>query len=228
MRNSLVIFKKQIKDTFKNKMILIQFVLYPVMTLVMENAIHIDGMPELFFTKLFSVMYIGMAPLTCVASIIAEEKEKDTLRVLLMANVKSWQYLVGVGAYVWIICMLGAGAMATGYRESDIFTYLCFMGLGFFISIIAGACIGLISKNQMSATSLAMPVMLILAFLPMLAMFNERIAKIARFSYSQQIKICLDNMSMKLLWPENYGIIAANIVILLVVFIVLFRKRELA
>ena len=91
MRNSIIIIKKQLKDTFKNKTILIQFLLFPIMTLVMENAINMEGMPDLFFTKLFSVMYIGMAPLTSVAAIISEEKEKNTLRVLMMANVKPWQ-----------------------------------------------------------------------------------------------------------------------------------------
>lgn len=105
MRNVLIIIKKQLKDTIKNKTILIQFLLFPIMTLIMEYAIVIDGMPELFFTKLFSIMYIGMAPLTSVAAIISEEKEKNTLRVLMMANVKPWQYLMGVGIYVWLICM---------------------------------------------------------------------------------------------------------------------------
>ena len=61
------------------------------MTVIMENAISLEGMPELFFTKLFAIMYIGMAPITSVAAIISEEKEKNTLRVLMMANVKPWQ-----------------------------------------------------------------------------------------------------------------------------------------
>ena len=94
MRNIGVIIKKQIKDTLKNKTVLIQFVMFPVLTLVFENAINIPDMPELFFTKLFSVMYMGMAPLTSVAAIIAEEKEKNTLRVLTMANVKAWEYML--------------------------------------------------------------------------------------------------------------------------------------
>ena len=94
MRNSMIIIKKQIKDTLKNKTILVQFILFPIMTLVMENAINLEGMPELFFTKLFSIMYIGMAPLTSVSAIISEEKEKNTLRVLMMANVKPLQYLL--------------------------------------------------------------------------------------------------------------------------------------
>ena len=108
MHNIGVIIKKQIKDTLKNKTVLIQFVMFPVLTLIFENAINIPDMPELFFTKLFSVMYMGMAPLVAVASIIAEEKEKNTLRVLTMANVKAWEYLAGIGIYVWTICMAGA------------------------------------------------------------------------------------------------------------------------
>lgn len=76
------IFWKLLKDTLKNKTILIQFVMFPFMTVIMENAITIEGMPEHYFANLFAVMYVGMAPLTCAASIISEEKEKNTLRVL--------------------------------------------------------------------------------------------------------------------------------------------------
>ena len=75
MRNVVTIVKKQLKDTLKNKTVLIQFVMFPVLTLIFEHAINIPDMPELFFTKLFSVMYMGMAPLTAVAAIISEEKE---------------------------------------------------------------------------------------------------------------------------------------------------------
>ena len=38
MRNIGIIFKKQIKDTFKNKTVLIQFVMFPAMTLIMEKC----------------------------------------------------------------------------------------------------------------------------------------------------------------------------------------------
>lgn len=165
------------------------------MTLVMENAINMEGMPDLFFTKLFSVMYIGMAPLTSVAAIISEEKEKNTLRVLMMANVKPWQYLMGVGIYVWSLCMLGACVMSAQLEGKDIIPYLCLMGSGFAISIVGGACIGVFAKNQMGATSLVMPVMMVLAFAPMLATFNASIAKFAGIFYTQQIKLCLDTLS---------------------------------
>ncbi len=227
MRNSLIIIKKQLKDTLKNKTVLIQFILFPVLTLIMEKAISIDGMPELFFTKLFSIMYIGMAPLTSAAAIISEEKEKNTLRVLTMANVKPWQYLTGIGLYVWFICMIGAGVMATGIKREDIPFYMLVMAVGFAISILAGACIGIFSKNQMTATSIVMPVMLIFAFSPMLAMFNDKIEKVARFAYTQQLKRIMDDMTFSGIRTEGICILAVNAMLMVVLFFVAFRKKGL-
>ena len=192
MRNAGVIFKKQLKDTLKNKTVLIQFIMFPAMTLLMENAVKIPDMPELFFTKLFSVMFLGMAPITSAAAIISEEKEKNTLRVLMMANVKPWEYLLGVGLYVWTLCMAGAGIMATGLPASDIPFYLGIMAAGLVISVVIGACIGVFASNQMSATSLFVPVMMVFSFSPMLAMFNDKIEKVARVFYTQQLRVLMN------------------------------------
>ena len=112
MKNITAVFLKQIKETFRNKTILIQFLMFPVMVIIMENAIKLENMPEHFFVKLFAVMFVGMAPLTCMSAIISEEKEKNTLRALMMSNVKLFEYLLGVGAYVFIMCIIGAVVFA--------------------------------------------------------------------------------------------------------------------
>ena len=230
MRNVLTVIEKQIKDTFKNKTILIQFILFPAMTLIMENAITMKDMPELFFTRLFSVMYIGMAPLTSTAAIISEEKERDTLRVLMMANVKPVQYLIGVGIYVWSICMIGACVIATGIPGDKIPAYMTVMAMGFVISIIAGACIGIWSKNQMAATSLVMPVMMILSFVPMIAVFNEGVEKISKIFYTKQIMDLMDGIILK----ESAGIgrfgtavITVNAALFIVFFLLAYHKKGL-
>ena len=227
MRNALVIFKKQLKDTLKNKTVLIQFIMFPLMTLVIENAITLPDMPELFFTKLFSVMYIGMAPVTAAAAIISEEKEKNTLRVLMMANIKPWEYLLGVGAYVWTLCMAGAGIMATGLASTDIPFYLGVMAAGFVVSIAIGACIGIFSSNQMTATSLFVPVMMVFSFSPMLAMFNDKIEKVARIFYTQQLRVLMNRMSFEGIKPESILILAVNAVLALALFFVAFRRKGL-
>lgn len=227
MHNTGVIIKKQVKDTLKNKTVLIQFVMFPVLTLIFENAINIPDMPELFFTKLFSVMYMGMAPLVAVASIIAEEKEKNTLRVLTMANVKAWEYLAGIGIYVWTICMAGAGVMATTLPLDDIPFYLGVMAAGFIISIAVGACIGIIASNQMAATSLSLPVMLIFSFMPMLAMFNDKIEKIAGIFYTQQIRELLGNMTFDGIKTETMLVVAVNALLALSLFFAAFKRKGL-
>ena len=227
MRNAGIIFKKQLKDTFKNKTVLIQFLMFPVMTLIMENCVNIPDMPELFFTKLFAVMYMGMAPLTSVASIISEEKEKNTLRVLMMANVKPWEYLSGVGIYVWTLCMAGAGIMATGVPSERIPFFLSVMAIGFTLSIVMGACIGVFSPNQMVATSLFMPVMMVFSFAPMLALFNDKIEKVAGVFYTQQLRILLNQMSFDGMTAKAAIVLIINAALALGLFFAAFRKKGL-
>ena len=227
MRNVKVILEKQLKDTLKNRMVLIQFVLFPLMTLVMEHAVRLEGMPDLFFTKLFSVMYMGMAPLTAMAAILSEEKEKNTLRVLTMANVRPWEYLAGVGVYVWGLCMVGAAVMASGFTAGDIPFYLLVMGLGFALSVAAGACIGVCAKNQMAATSLVMPVMMVLSFTPMLAMFNDTIEKIAKFFYTQQMRTLLEGMTWKAVGTEEAVILGVNALLAVMLFFAAFKRKGL-
>ena len=74
MNNIFIILKKQIKDTLKNKAVLIQFVMFPAMAFIMTKSVKIEGMPSDFFVNMFSVMYVGMAPLVAVSAIISEEK----------------------------------------------------------------------------------------------------------------------------------------------------------
>ncbi len=230
MKNITAIFQKQIKDTFKNKAVLIQFLMLPVISVVMENSIHIEGMPEHFFANLFAVMYIGMAPLTSMAAIISEEKEMNTLRVLLMSNVKSAEYLIGVGSYILIACMLGGLMIGTGgnYRGLPLLAFLGIMAVGILASLLIGAVIGTFSRNQVMATSLTVPIMCIFSFLPMLSMFNGTIEKIAKITYSQQISILINGIDHINVSCENAGIILINIGAAAILFGYAYKKCGLA
>lgn len=217
---------KELKDTIKNKTILIQFLMFPCMTIIMENAISIEGMPEHFFVNLFSTMYIGMAPLTSVASIISEEKEKNTLRVLQMSNVRAFEYLISNAIYVISVCMVGSLIMGLvgEYRGRDLVCYLLIMLVGHFTSIIVGATIGVASNNQMMATSLTVPVMMIFSFLPMLSMFNESIMKISKYIFTEQLFILINDISNLHIDAENALILAVNLILTFAIFVGVYRK----
>ncbi len=222
MRNHiLAILWKQMKDTFKNKAIQIQFLMFPMMTFIMETAMDIEGMPAHFFVNMFATMYIGMAPLVSISSIIAEEKEKNTLRVLHMANVKAGAYLIGNAIYIWLICMAGSLVMglAGGYRGEGLLQFLVIMAAGHVISILLGAAIGVFSKDQMSATSMTVPVMLVFSFLPMLSMFNETIGKVAKFFYSQQISLLLHTLPGLKVTGECIAVVLVNVAVIAAVFV---------
>lgn len=229
MKNISAIFVRQLKDTIKNKSILIQFLMFPVMTLIMENTVKIDGMPSHFFAELFAVMYVGMAPLTAVSAIISEEKEKNTLRVLLMANVKPHEYMLGVGSYVWLLCMSGAVVigLSTGYCAAEFASFMLIMAVGFIISIMMGATVGLISKSQMVAASITIPLMMVPSFLPMLAMFNSTIEKIAKFCYTYQIKLFLSLPEGDIMSAEGIIVLTCSLIVAIVAFIIAYKRNGL-
>lgn len=226
MNNITAIFTKQIKETLKNSPVLIQFLMFPLLVLIMENAVNISDMPEHFFVKMFASMFVGMAPLTCMSSVISEEKEKNTLRALMMSNVKPLEYLAGIGAYIFIACMLGAVVFAVSgeYTGSEFGKFLGIMALGIIISMLIGAVIGTSCNNQMAAASISVPVMLVFSILPMLAMFNESIEKIARVTFSMQINLMINNMEIT---AENAVVIAINIFIPALLFVCFIRKKGL-
>ena len=229
MKHISAILWKQVKDTLKNKTILIQFLMFPIMTIIMENAIEIDNMPEHFFATLFASMFIGMAPLTAMSSIISEEKEKNTLRVLLMSNVKPLSYLAGVGIYVFLMCMIGACIIgfASGYKGKALITFIFIMAVGILVSALTGAVIGTMSKNQMMATSVMIPVMMIFSFIPMLSMFNDTIKKFGKVIYTQQISTMLNSVNQFEVQTEPILVIVITIVVAALAFVFAYKKYGL-
>lgn len=227
MSHTLTIIQKQLKDTLKNKTVLIQFIMFPVLGIIMTKAIQIENMPENFFVNLFVTMYIGMAPLTSISAIISEEKEKNTLRVLLMANVSPVQYLIGIGSYVFLACMLGGVVfcyLLDGVTGTQRMLFLLIVAIGIIASMVMGAAIGVGSKNQMSATSVTVPVMMVFSFLPMLSMFNDKIEKIAKITYSEQIRLLISNLENSGDYAQNLAVIFLNILLFGVIFFVLYKK----
>lgn len=222
------VFVKQWKDTLKNKAVLIQFFLLPIMTVFMSSFIQDEDIEATFFVKMFGAMYIGMAPLVTAASIIAEEKETDTLRMLLFSNVKASEYLLGIGSYVCIFCTLGSLIIASmgNYTASEFSIFLLLSILGIIITYIMGACVGIASKNQMNATSRVMPLMLVFAFLPMLSMFNDTIELIGKFAYTQQINLMFNHLSITAFSLETGIVLFGSLFITIAIFMFLYRKKQ--
>ena len=90
-----------------------------------------------------------------------------------------------------------------------------------------GACIGVFAPNQMVATSLFMPVMLVFSFAPMLALFNDKIEKVAGVLYTQQLRILLNQMTFDGISAKTVAVLSVNAALALGLFFAAFRKKGL-
>lgn len=226
------VFKKQLKDTLKNKGVFIQFIIFPVIAFIMTQTITTgnSGIPHNYFAVLFATMYAGMVPMINMASILTEEKEKNTLRVLMMANVKPVEYLVGVGTYIFLICSMGilVFGLIGGYGGTMLLKFVLIMMLGILVSIIMGSVVGIMVKNQMSATAIGMPIAMVAAFLPMISMFNKSIEAFSRIIYTQQINYIINDLATSKMPYDKLLIICCNMAVLFVIFILAYKNKSLA
>lgn len=231
-RRTYAVFVKQWKDTFKNKSTLIQFVMFPLLSVIFTETIAKSQptLPDNYFVIMFATIYAGFVPMVNMSSILAEEKETYTLKILMMANVKPWQYLIGTGGYVFLLSALGSCVFGLigGYTGWAYARFLSVMLCGILASILLGASIGILCKNQMAAVALVMPAAMACGFLPMIALFNKTVEKIAQVLYTQQISYMISDISPANMTYSRFGIIAANILVFLVIFILAYRRGNLS
>ena len=194
-----------------------------------DNSNETKRTDQLFHSSFRGTMHAVFTPIVTTAAIISEEKEKNTLRALIMSNVKPLEYLLSIGGFVFI-CTNATGiasALLGGFSEFDTVRFMLYMMLGSVCSIILGSAIGVHSKNMMSANAMAVPLGMAFAFLPMLASFNETIRKISRVTYGQQISNLMSNPSNKNFSLECCLVISINLVILITAFVLVFSKNRL-
>ena len=234
MRSAMAVFKKQARDTLKNRMVLMQFIIFPVMALIMTQLVAKanNDIPDNIFVTMFAAMFAGMTPLTMTASAIAEDKEKKSLRFLIMAGVKPHEYIIGVGGFVLFASAVVAVlfALIGGFGVIGFIMFVAVLLLGSAASLLLGGIFGMISRNQQSAVAMAMPVAMIFAFLPMLAQFDGDIKGVANILFSQQVNEIVSNDIAAGSAGSIAGpllIILANIVVFLVLFTVAYRKKGL-
>jgi ABC-2 type transport system permease protein len=221
------IFYKQIKDTLKNTQILVLFFVYPIIASVLTTTMANQTVSTNFFMGIFSTMHMIFTPIIITAAIISEEKEKNTLRNLIMSGVSPLEYLISIGSFVLLCTILtGFAFIFVGdFKGSFILIFLVCIFIGSFISILLGMAIGANSKNMMGANAIAVPVGILFAFLPMVAAFNTKIETFSKFTFSQQIsKIITDESSLSL---KGVLIIIFNLAIVTVLFLLAYRKNAL-
>lgn len=224
-RTNAVIYKA-FKDMFKNQALLIIVFMFPILALLFKMSFPYDEAIEPITS--FCTMNIAMIPILGMSSIIAEEKEKGTLRVLITSNVKPLEYLFGISICIFITVIISSSLFLViiPYEIYDVFKYLLYSSLGTICSILVGATIGLITANQVKVGAISAPIAMIIGMLPVFAGTNEFVKSISKFLYSNILsKLIIDN-NIKI-EPRDILTMSINIIIIFIIFYVIYKKKKL-
>lgn len=217
------IFIKQLTDLPRNWSVFLLFVMWPLMAFVMGS---LTGEAEVQ-TGMFVSMLIASGPMVSIANNVAEDNEYKGLRFLIMAGVKPWQYLISMASAFILASVVSLIALfwIGGFTGDILFRSSIAAALGLVTSALLGAAIGIFAKNVQQATAVSTPLMMVLAFAPMVSMLNETIARISEFLFSTQVLILVLDPNAN--FTRALIIIMANAAILLAFFVVAYKKKGL-
>lgn len=234
MRAAKAIFLKQVTDLPKNVSILLLFIMYPAMAAVF--TIFLDD-PS--FVVVFAMMFVGGTPLVAVANTIAEDVEYKSLRFLMMAGVKPYQYMLGLYGFVMILAVptLLVFGLIGGYSPQILLVFMILCLLGCIPSAVLGAVVGIFSKNVQQCSAIYTPLMLVIGFVPFLSVFNEVVEAVGYVLFTMQIFFRIGDLTFMgdyFSIGDTGGdfirsglIILGNFVVFAILFAVAYKKKGL-
>ncbi|MCM3255736.1 ABC transporter permease [Priestia aryabhattai] len=187
---------KDWKDLLKNSYILVTLAL-PLIFAVMLRKLGAEG-PLAIFSINFALVISGCF---VQAAMVAEEKEKNTLRGLLLSPASTLEILIGksaLSAIVTIVVII-ASIFLSGFETPSIllFSLNIFLCLIFYITL--GTLLGLLSKTVMETTIIGMPVLMIFGVGSLLksAVDNKILLKIISVLPNEQFDAILSELNTK-------------------------------
>ncbi len=227
---------KEAHDFKTNINILIMYLIPILLAYIYDN--FIPGMPRGFalsFGILFLVVMVGMY---VPSMMIADEKEKKTLEVLLLSPANSVEVFIGKGLLTFIsiiVSFIILIAMFGGVDPDQMAVILVGGILTAVFCIQVGIIVGLLSKNQMATGVVGTPVYMALLLVPMLGSMGsptlEKIAKVfPTYYYNDMLYRALNefegNHTLLDMIPE-LGILLGSIAVAFVLLLLVYRRRGL-
>lgn len=222
------ILLKDWKDLLKNSYIIFTLA-FPLIFAVILGKVESEG-PQTTFLINFALVISGCF---VQAAMIAEEKEKNTLRGLLLSPASTLEVLVGksaLSAIVTIIVIIGS-ILLSGFEPPSIFLFSLNVFLCLIIYITLGTLLGLFSRNVMETTIIGMPVLMIFGVGSLLqnVVDSKILLKIISFLPNEQSDIILSELNKNGGFNNvmnNLLILVVWVVIMLAVTFYTYGKRR--
>lgn len=163
------IFIKDFWEFSRNLPVSSMTLLIPIFALVYKQAIS----DHLMFSLLLTFTTTGMVTTFIQASFIAEEKERNTLRSLLMTPATLFDLLIGKMIVTFLISILTIGVSFALLSFLPSIPYAIAILLTLVIFCAFGLICGLYSHSILEATFTVVPVMFIFSFSPILLTLTD-------------------------------------------------------
>ena len=176
-----------------NKNLLVQVLMPYGLLFIYKNFMNLgyDKGLDLMFLCLSTA--IAMSVGSTVSTIIAEEKEKNNLKTLLLSGVRPHEYLISVLVHpvmITVINMILFPILANADISKMYLEYGMVVMLTAMAVILINLCIGAISSTQSKAQINGLPIMLIIAMGPNLSQMNTDIANFINYTFFGCFSFC--------------------------------------
>ncbi|MCX7748354.1 MAG: ABC transporter permease [Clostridia bacterium] len=225
------IFIKELQDIRSNLNVLAMFLIPIIFTLIYGKLI--PDTPKGFGLGFGLLSLMVMVDMFVPAMLIAEEKEKKTLGVLMLSPATPLEVFTGKGLLTFVLTLVSTFVLMA--IDQNNWEHLAVILSGTILTSITcmflGMIIGLLSQNQMATGIISFPIMLPLYMLPMLSQIGETMQFLSNLTpthhYFKILELGIDlNKGFAAILP-HLGVIAGSLLMCLAVLLLVYRKRGL-
>ncbi|WP_288694098.1 ABC transporter permease, partial [uncultured Ruthenibacterium sp.] len=175
------LFVKDIVDMFKNPNVLLMLAL-PLIFIVIYQFVDL-GMSPAYLLMLGVMMNLCLTPLSVLGMMIAEEKEKNTMRTLMLCNVTGGEFLAAKTLAVLAGTLLVDTVLffLTGFGPVQLPVFLLVCTAGSITMLLLGGLTGIVCRDQTSTGTIAGPLALVFMLPTMFAGMGGVLQKVASF-----------------------------------------------
>lgn len=180
---ALVWLRNQILLTNKN--LLVQMLMPYMLVFLYKNFMTGQaGGKEIMFACLSTALSMSVGSM--ISTIIAEEKEKNNLKTLILSGVKYHEYILSVLIHPLIVTAVTMFLFPI-ITEVDLgslyLEYIVVILMTSLAVILVNLCIGLISDTQSKAQINSLPILFIVSLLPMFSGMKESIKEFVDYTF---------------------------------------------
>lgn len=228
MKRVNAIFQKDFKDFSRNMAVSITIFL-PLLAAALYGRMGIDTLQAHYMIFNMTFALVGTYVQCCL---IAEEKEKNTLRGLMLSPASTVEILGGKSLLSFVLTMgiIIFSAVLTEYRPVNLLIISAAIVLSSFFYIAVGTLLGLIAKSVMESSVIVLPVLGIFSFGSFVLPLAEKypVLKVAEYLPSVQLIDIAEEvekgMGISAMLPQ-FGIILIWVIATVILTIAVYRKR---